>query len=157
MTELIEEIREWPIALGWITLYCIVFLRAGATYGLGRAAAAGYLRNKQPKENTSSAVEFLNKWGPLAITASFLTVGVQSAINFSAGLILMPVRRYLLGLIPGAALWATIWLTAGLSAIVAVLAGPPWLIAGLIVVVAAVVFGVRRLRKPEQVDAAVAE
>lgn len=147
MTEMLETIKEWPIALGWITLYCIVFLRAGATYGLGRAVAAGFVRNKRSTENTSKAISLINKWGPLAIAVSFLTVGVQSVINFSAGLITMPVRRYLLGLIPGAALWATMWLTAGLGAIMAMIAGPMWLNVTVIVAIVAIVFGIRHWRK----------
>ncbi|NLC98047.1 MAG: hypothetical protein GX678_03085 [Actinomycetales bacterium] len=153
MTELLEGIKEWPIVWGWIALFCIVFLRAGATYGLGRAVAAGIVRRKRSGESTNVAIVHINKWGPIAITASFLTVGVQSVVNFSAGLILMPVRRYLLGLIPGAAIWATVWLTVGLGAVVAVLAGGPGvaIVVGLTIVL--VIGVVWRVRKTKNVDA----
>lgn len=155
MTELLENIKEWPIALGWVTLFCIVFLRAGATYGLGRAAAAGFIRSKRSGESTHVAIVHINKWGPIAVTASFLTVGVQSVVNFSAGLIVMPVRRYLLGLIPGAAIWATLWLTVGLGAVVAVLAGPPGtaLVGGGVLIIIGVV--VWRIRNARSVDSEV--
>ncbi len=142
-----ETIREWPLHWGWLALYCIVFLRASATYGLGRAVAAGFMRNKKSEESTSKAIDYINKWGPIAVMLSFLTVGVQSVINFSAGMMLMPMRRYLLGLIPGAALWATLWLTAGLGAILAVIAGPTWVTIVLIVAVVVAFFAVRYWRR----------
>ena len=52
-------------------------------------------------------------WGVAAVPLSFLTIGLQTAINFSAGAMRMPVRRYLPAVIVGSLIWATIYATAG--------------------------------------------
>jgi len=115
-----DEIRSWPFAWAWLTLFGIVLLRAGATYALGRLVAAGVVRRWQPGPRARSAVDQAHRWGPPVVAASFLTVGAQSAVNAAAGLAGMPVPRYLLGLVPGAAVWATVWSTVGFAAFYAV-------------------------------------
>lgn len=120
---MIDSVRDWPFAWAWLALLGIVMLRAGGTYALGRLVAAGIVRGREPGPRTAAAIARVDTWGPIAVAASFLTVGVQSVINLSAGLIRMSFRRYLLGLIPGAVVWATIWSTVGFGAIVAVLSG----------------------------------
>ena len=61
----------------------------------------------------------MQRWGAPVVTASFLTVGVQTLVNLAAGLARMPLRRYLPALVVGGAIWAfiyaTVW-TAGLAA-----------------------------------------
>ncbi len=110
------EIRSWPWAVAWLVLFAIVLLRAGATYGIGRAVAAGVLRRRPPGPRLRAAAERVERWGPPVVTASFLTVGAQTVVNAGAGLAGMSVPRYLLGLVPGAAIWATIWSTLGAGA-----------------------------------------
>ncbi len=108
-----QEITSWPWGWAWLTLYVIVVLRAGATYGIGRGVAAGVLRGREPGEKVRVAMARVEQWGPPVVTASFLTVGAQTVVNAAAGLVRMTVPRYLLGLLPGAAIWATIWSTIG--------------------------------------------
>ncbi len=120
MNDLLDEINSWPFAWAWLTLFVIVLLRAGATYGLGRLVAAGVVRRWQPGERAQRAVAQVHRWGPPLVAVSFLTVGAQSAVNGAAGLARMPVPRYLLGLVPGAAIWATVWSTVGFAAFYAV-------------------------------------
>ena len=111
-----EEIRSWPWAWAWLTLFVIVLLRAGATYGVGRLVAAGVLRRREPGPRLRAAADRVDRWGPPVVTASFLTVGAQTVVNAGAGLARMSVPRYLVGLVPGAAIWATIWSTVGAGA-----------------------------------------
>ncbi|WP_229051818.1 DedA family protein [Aeromicrobium sp. Leaf350] len=113
MNGVLDDIRSWPWFWAWLTLFAIVVLRAGATYGIGRLIAAGAARGREPSERLRFAMERVDRWGPPAVTLSFLTVGAQTVINLAAGLCRMTTPRYLLGLVPGAALWATIWTTIG--------------------------------------------
>lgn len=113
---MMEEIRSWPWAWAWLALFAIVLLRAGATYGVGRLVAAGVLRRREPGPRLRAAADRVDRWGPPVVTASFLTVGAQTVVNAGAGLAGMTWPRYLVGLIPGAALWATVWSTIGAGA-----------------------------------------
>lgn len=113
---MMEEIRSWPWAWAWLALFAIVLLRAGATYGIGRLVAAGVLRRREPGPRLRAAAERVDRWGPPVVTASFLTVGAQTVVNAGAGLAGMTWPRYLVGLVPGAALWATVWSTIGAGA-----------------------------------------
>lgn len=138
---MVEAVRDWPWAWAWLALWCIVMVRAGGTYALGRLVAAGVVRGREPGPRTALAITRVDKWGPIAVAASFLTVGIQSVINLSAGLIRMSFRRYLLGLVPGAILWATIWSTVGFGAILAVLSGEWFVRVGGIAIVVSVIAG----------------
>lgn len=113
---MMEEIRSWPWLWAWLVLFLIVLLRAGATYGIGRAIAAGAWRGHEPGPRMRAAAERVERWGPPVVTASFLTVGAQTVINAAAGLAGMSVPRYLVALVPGAAIWASIWSTIGAGA-----------------------------------------
>lgn len=119
MSGIIAEIRSWPFLLAFGTLYLIVFLRAGGTYLIGRGVAAGAVRDRLDGPRLGQAMARVDRWGPLAVTASFFTVGVQTAVNAAAGLLKMPVPRYLLGLVPGAFVWAAVWSTIGMGAFLA--------------------------------------
>lgn len=113
---MMEEIRSWPWVWAWLALFAIVLLRAGATYGVGRLVAAGVLRGREPGPRLRAAADRVDRWGPPVVTASFLTVGAQTVVNAGAGLAGMTWPRYLVGLVPGAALWATVWSTIGAGA-----------------------------------------
>jgi membrane protein DedA with SNARE-associated domain len=63
------------------------------------------------------------RYGPPAVTASFLTVGLQSAVNLSAGFLRMPLHHYLPALALGALIWAGIYLSVGVAVVNAWLAG----------------------------------
>lgn len=139
MSEILDQMRSWPWGWAWLGFFVVAVLRAGATYLLGRGITAGFLRWRSPGERTLMMMDRVGRWGAPTVTLSFLTVGVQTAVNLAAGLIAMPWPRYLLGLLPGAAIWATIWTTIGMAAFFAAfggLRGEPLVLAlGLLMVV----------------------
>lgn len=151
MSDVIEAIRSWPWMWAWLAFFAIVMLRAGGTYGIGRAVAAGTLRDR-PRPKVEGAMRQVRRWGPPAVTVSFFTVGAQTAINFAAGLARMSVPRYLTGLVPGAAIWATIWSTIGMSAFYAVFSAKSQRSAWLILLAVVVVVAVLLARAARQVD-----
>lgn len=111
-------------------LFLVVMARANATYWLGRGAAAGSRRYLRSGEGGDSprwrrARELVNRWGPIAVVICFLTVGIQTAVNATAGVTRMPLRRYLPAVTLGSILWATLYATVGLAAARA------WLAAGI--------------------------
>jgi membrane protein DedA with SNARE-associated domain len=64
-----------------------------------------------------------------------MTVGIQTAVNASAGVARMPVLRYLPAVVVGCLIWATIYSTVGMAVIYAWLAlGWQWIVAGALVV-----------------------
>ena len=113
----------WPYPVAFATLFVVVLLRAGGTYALGRGAYAGAgrtrLRRLTRRPGFRRAEQLVARWGAPVVTASFLTVGVQTLVNLAAGLARMPLRRYLPALAVGGAIWAFIYATvwsAGLAA-----------------------------------------
>ncbi|MFJ6850395.1 DedA family protein [Streptomyces sp. NPDC091271] len=107
------------IALTAGTLYVIVLLRAGGTFAVGWLAGAGTRRSSFAKRISSAkfrrAERAIQRWGAPVVAASFLTVGFQTAANFLAGSMRMPLPRYLPALLLGGAAWALIYATAGLG------------------------------------------
>lgn len=138
-------------------LFVVVLLRAQATYWLGRGLTAGTIRSgfgarlgrRLSGPRLARAVGYVNRWGPIAVTLCFLTVGIQTMVNLAAGLTRMPFGRYTLAMVPGCVAWALIYATIGLTAFyatVAAAAGSPWALAGLLAAAAAAVLVVRRRR-----------
>ena len=64
---------------------------------------------------------------------SFLTVGVQTALNFAAGVLRMPLWRYEVGVVIGALMWAGIYSTIGFAVFEAWVSQSPWLWLGALV------------------------
>ncbi|MFE5711497.1 DedA family protein [Streptomyces sp. NPDC056501] len=102
-------------------LYSIVLLRAGGTFAVGRLAAAGARRSRFAGRISSAkfrrAERAIQRWGAPVVAVSFLTIGFQTAANFLAGSMRMPLPRYLPALFVGGAAWALIYATAGLGAL----------------------------------------
>ena len=136
-------------------LFVIVLFRAQGTYWLGRAVTASAVRLRRGREQDHDpvrsptwwtrvvfaverwsygpggrrAVALVHRWGPLAVTLSFFTVGIQTAVNAAAGLTRMAYGRYLLAMVPGCVAWALIYATVGFAAFygaVALAARSPW-------------------------------
>ncbi|MBT2413412.1 VTT domain-containing protein [Streptomyces sp. ISL-12] len=109
------------VALTAAGLYVIVLLRAGGTYAVGRLAGAGARRSKLAARYSSGRFRrverAIQRWGAPVVAVSFLTVGFQTAANFLAGSMRMPLPRYLPALFVGGAGWALIYATAGLGAL----------------------------------------
>ncbi|WP_017241978.1 DedA family protein [Streptomyces sp. SS] len=100
-------------------LYVIVLLRAGGTFAVGWLAGAGARRSRFSGRISSAkfqrAERAIQRWGAPVVAVSFLTVGFQTAANFLAGSMRMPLPRYLPALFVGGAAWALIYATAGLG------------------------------------------
>lgn len=114
-----DRIQELPFAIAFGTLFLIVLLRANATYWLGRGALRGgklsrRLAHRLEGPAMQRARALAARYGVVAVPLSFLTVGVQTAINFSAGFTVMPLRRYLPAVAAGCVLWALLYSTVGM-------------------------------------------
>jgi membrane protein DedA with SNARE-associated domain len=151
----------YPFAIVVVALFAIVLVRAQATYWLGRGLAEGTVRagwarrlgQRLSGPGMDRAVRLLRRWGPVAVTLSFFTVGIQTMVNAAAGLTRMPYARYTAAMVPGAVAWAFIYATVGLTAFYAALAaaaGSPWALLALAGAAAGVVVVVRvhRRRRP---------
>ncbi|MBM9617265.1 DedA family protein [Streptomyces zhihengii] len=100
-------------------LYVIVLLRAGGTFAVGWLAGAGARRSRFAGRISSAkflrAERAIQRWGAPVVALSFLTIGFQTAANFLAGSMRMPLPRYLPALFVGGAAWAMIYATAGIG------------------------------------------
>ena len=98
-------------------LFIIVMLRANGTYWLGRGMTAGVEHTRLARllesRHYATATRWLNRWGAPAISLSFLTIGIQTFINLSAGVTRMPLRRYLPAVTVGCVMWAFLYGTVG--------------------------------------------
>lgn len=121
--------RSWemPFVLVWALLFLIVLLRAGATYGLGRAARKGASQSasitrvlEAPRYRRVESL--IDRWGAPVVALSFLTVGFQTLANAAAGVTRMRLTRYVPALLIGGAAWALIYSTVGIVSIAAVIA-----------------------------------
>lgn len=159
-----DWVRQLPLIEGLAIMFVIALLRGNATYWVGRGVTTGVIRLSRHREPSphrrralARAQALISRWGVLAVPLSFLTVGLQTAVNATAGALKMPLRRYLPAVVVGAALWAVLWFTAGLAVIgaaIEMVLGSPWLLVAL-VLVAAGLGGWLLLRHRRQ-DAAVA-
>ncbi|SDU65203.1 DedA family protein [Jiangella alkaliphila] len=145
-----------PLWLGIAVMFGIVVARAQATYWLGRAAGTGIARSRWGdrlgRDRLARAEHVVARYGPVAVTLSFLTIGVQTAVNAVAGATRMPFGRYLAAMLVGSALWAVIWTVGGLSVLwgAATVASAAPLAAATVVlaavVIVALIVGYRRRR-----------
>ena len=120
-----DWISQQPFALAFVLLFVIVMLRANATYWLGRGALNGGRLSKKMARHLEGptmlrAQRLSARLGIVAVPLSFLTIGVQTAINFSAGFTLMPLHRYIPAVIVGCLLWALLYSTVGMVGFAAI-------------------------------------
>jgi membrane protein DedA with SNARE-associated domain len=144
------------LAAAYVVLVVVVLCRAGGTYALGRLgrrAGDGSRRarlSERPLFRRSE--QLVARFGPPAVTASFLTVGLQSAVNLSAGFLRMPLLHYLPALALGSMIWAGIYLSVGVAVVKAWAAGEGLLsllgALALLAIVAGTTLLLRR-RRPE--------
>ncbi|MGC4174933.1 DedA family protein [Demequina sp.] len=130
----------------WIFLFllCVVFLRAQATYWIGRGLRRGAAGSEsQPQRRAGMArrfsgpawqraQDFVEKWGFVAIPVSFLTIGFQTLVNAAAGFTRMRWDLYTAAMIPGCAAWAAVYSVVGFS-LVAAWKESPWLFVAVVV------------------------
>lgn len=128
-------------SFGWAYafLFLLAMARANTTYWVGRGLAAGVKHTRFQHVMTGPiyqrAERFIQRWGIFAIPLSFMTVGIQTAVNASAGVARMPLVRYIPSVIVGCLIWATIYSTVGMAVVYAWIAiGWQWIVAGALVV-----------------------
>ncbi|KUM39131.1 VTT domain-containing protein [Arthrobacter sp. EpRS71] len=141
-----DQIMSLPFGVALVALFAIVMIRVNATYWIGRGAVAGFSHtrfgNSLQGPKAARAQALIQRWGPYAVVLSFLTIGLQTAINLAAGAARMPLRRYLPAAVAGSVIWALLYATIGLAALEAWLAVAAASPVGAAVGVAALAAGV---------------
>lgn len=134
---MLDRLAELPFWQAFLALFVIVVARSNATYWVGRGAIAAWRRYRgSHSELTARAEALLRRLGPFAVTLSYLTVGIQTAVHLTAGVMRMPLRFYLPAAVVGSAAWAALYATVGLAVVQAWLAaeaGSGWGVAVLVV------------------------
>ncbi len=134
----------WPVWVVFVVLWAGAFARGTATYWVGRGVRAGGSRSRWARHLDSRVVQRAEGWvrrfGAPAVTLGFLTVGVQTAINASAGMLRMPQRRFLPAVTVGAALWSLLYTTVGFTVVDAWLGNVSWWWAVVAVAVVVAIF-----------------
>lgn len=139
---MLDTVTELPFWQAFGALFVIVLLRSTATYGVGRGAVTGWrrLRPRPDSPARERAERLIRRYGPVAVTLSYLTIGIQTTIHLTAGALRMPLPFYLPAAVVGSLAWAALYATVGLAVVqawVAAMAGS-WYglaaIAGLLLV-----------------------
>lgn len=106
-----------PYWVVFAAAFCIAFGRTQAIYWVGRGLSAGTLKTRWSRhldgDRAQRAIAAINRFGPIAVTLSFLTIGLQTVVNLTAGYTKMQFWRYVAALVPGCLIWAAIWTTVG--------------------------------------------
>ncbi|MFI2562622.1 DedA family protein [Paenarthrobacter sp. NPDC018779] len=161
-----DQIMSLPFGVALAALFAIVMIRVNATYWLGRGAVTGFAHTRfgasLEKPKAARAQALIQRWGPYAVVVSFLTIGLQTAVNLAAGAARMPLRRYLPAAIVGSVLWAVLYATIGLAALEAWLAvaaaspvGAAVAIAAVAILVVVIVVARRRRAAAKSADTVV--
>ncbi|MBD5787944.1 hypothetical protein IF650_17430 [Cellulosimicrobium terreum] len=140
-----------PFAALFAFFFAVVLVRTQATYWVARLVTVWTLDRTRPVRpwvarahvwlsgsSTARGVEVLQRWGLVAVPASFLATGTKTVVNAAAGVVRMPFGRYLPAMLLGCAIHATIYATVGWAAWTAALAaatGSPWVATALALVV----------------------
>ncbi|OLT42083.1 hypothetical protein BJF86_15460 [Serinicoccus sp. CNJ-927] len=159
------DLESYPFVGALAFLFLVALLRGQVTYALARLVTEQALRHTRPRGGMAASVHrwldgeavgrgraVVQRWGLVAVSLCYLTVGLQTLVLAGAGTIRMPWARFTLAQLPGALAWAAIYATIGFAVWAAVIgaavSGHP-LLAGLVVLVAlaGVVTGHRLVRR----------
>ena len=148
---MLERIHSLPYPWVFLFFWCLAMMRSHTMYWIGRGITAGTARTRWVSLLESPmyarAQAWSARWGVLAVPMSFLTVGLQSVIQLSAGVARMPLRRYVAATAAGAIAWAAVYTTIGMAILSAWLTGPTGrLICLLMLTALALVVVIRRSR-----------
>ena len=125
---MLERIHSLPYPWVFLFFWCLAMMRSHTMYWIGRGITAGTARTRWVSLLESPvyarAQTWSARWGVLAVPVSFLTVGIQSVIQLSAGVARMPLRRYVAATAAGAIAWAAVYTTIGMAILTAWLTGP---------------------------------
>ncbi|WP_278360447.1 DedA family protein [Thermobifida fusca] len=148
-----EFLEGRPFWVVYLSLLGIVFARAQATYWLGRGLGAGVYRSRLGQRigpRLEHAENLINRYGPPAVTLSFLTIGIQTAVNLTSGAMRMRFVRYLIAMFVGCLAWAAIYSLGGMAVLAAwwgLFLHSPWAATAAAAAVIAAVVGVKTWRK----------
>lgn len=114
---MLDSVAALPFWQAFAALWLIVMARSNATYWIGRGAIAGWRRHRLAPASASRAraEALIRRLGPAGVTLSYLTIGIQTAVHLSAGLLRMPLRYYLPAAVIGSVAWAVIYATIGMA------------------------------------------
>ena len=151
----------WPYAAVFALFFASGMARSHLTYWAGRGLRHGGGRSRLAahldRPVVARAEGMVRRLGAPVVTLSFLTVGLQTAVNAAAGSLRMPMSRYLPATVVGSLAWAALYTTVGFAVARAWLGGLawPWPVAGLVAVAVLVgvslALGSRLRRKPAAV------
>ena len=145
---MLERIHSLPYPWVFLFFWCLALMRSPTMYWIGRGVTAGTAHTRWSSLLESPmyarAQSWSARWGVLAVPMSFLTVGLQSFIQISAGVARMPLRRYVVATAAGAIVWAAVYTTIGMAIVTAWLTGPTGRIVIILVAAALVAFIVLR-------------
>src|SRR5665647_1871995 len=112
---------DWPVLGVFLFFLFGAVARSQAIYWVGRGVTAGVLRSRWGDRLDSSQVRrattTFERWGMPVVPLAFLTVGFQSAVFASVGLLRVHWLRYTLWTIPGCLVWAALWGGSGLAVV----------------------------------------
>lgn len=145
-----DRLLELPVGWTLLAFWCLAMMRSNGAYWIGRAIVAGTSISRfadlldSPLYQRAQAMA--ERWGVLAVPLSFLTVGVQTFVQISAGATRMPLRLYLPAVAVGSVMWALIYGTVGMAVILAWLeTGGHWPV--LVLLIAAIVLLIVVMRR----------
>ena len=145
---MLERIHSLPYPWVFLFFWCLAMMRSHTMYWIGRGITAGTARTRWVSLLESPvyarAQAWSARWGVLAVPVSFLTVGIQSVIQLSAGVARMPLRRYVAATAAGAIAWAAVYTTIGMAILTAWITGPTGRVVSLLMVTALVLVVVAR-------------
>jgi membrane protein DedA with SNARE-associated domain len=148
---MLDRLAELPFWQAFLALFASAMVRSNGTYWVGRGAVASWRRYRGTHgELTARAEALLRRLGPAAVTLSYLTVGIQTAIHLTAGVMRMPLRWYVPAAVVGSVVWAVLYATVGLAVVQAWLAaeaGSWWGVAVVALALVGVVVGVAVRRR----------
>lgn len=142
----VDRVAAWtddtPFWGLFAVFFAVVLVRTQATYWAARLVATWSAdeRRRRPRWVVRAGrwleglargrgTRAVERWGLLAVPASFLATGTKTAVNGAAGLLRMPYGRYTAAMLVGCLVHATIYATVGWAAwtaAVAALSGSPW-------------------------------
>lgn len=147
--------KDWfdalPIEVALAFMWVVGIVRTSIVYALGALAAEGGARLDRIRKAMDSplyrkARTFINRWGVIAVSLCFLTVGLQTAVIITTGFTKMPLRRWVPAMLVGTFMWACIYTTIGF-AILAALGLEPWMFPLALAIVITVMVIVAQLRE----------
>lgn len=136
----------WPVLVVLLFFLVGAVLRSQAIYWLGRGLAVGVVRSRDAHADRSAddrgavarlrdrlaasldsrqmarARVAVERWGMPVVPLAFLTVGFQSAVFATVGLLRIGWLAFTLWSLPGAVAWAVVWGGGGMVAAAGVVA-----------------------------------